>query len=320
MTIRLARRRFVQVVAMAGGGAFVPEPAAAAMDVPPLWVWRGRALGSAATIRLHHPDATAARGLLERCAVEMRRLEKVFSLYRRDSALCLLNAEGYLHAPPLDLVRLLGKAVWFGRQTGGAFDVTVQPLWERYAAHDWSEPAPPPVADLLPLVDWQGIDIETRRIALCRSGMAVTLNGIAQGYITDRITELLRDAGCRSVLTELGEIRGLGPPPDGRPWRIGLEGTARVLTIANGAVATSSAGGTVFEPSGAANHLFDPRTGRSTEAGRSVTVSAADATTADALSTALSVVEPEAWPALLAAIPGARVETSGNLATAAGLG
>lgn len=305
MTLRLARRRFVRLLAIAGLGSCGPAIAAPRQDLPPLWEWRGHALGAAASIRLHHPDPEAARALLARCAAEVGRLEAVFSLYRQGSALRRLNAAGRLDLPPLDLVRLLAEAARFSRLSEGAFDVTVQPLWDRYAAHDWSAPAPPPVADLLPLVDWQGVEAEPARIVLARPGMAVTLNGIAQGYVTDRVVELLRDAGCRSVLADLGEIRTLGPPPDGRPWRVGRRGGTRSILLEEGAVATSSAAGTAFEPSLAANHLFDPRTGRSVPRHRTVTVKASDATTADALSTALAIADEPARRAFLAAFPGA---------------
>lgn len=68
------------------------------------------------------------------------------------------------------------------------------------------------------LVGWQGIEVEPSRLALARRGMAVTLNGIAQGYITDRVAEMLRGAGMGNVLVSLGETRALGPHPEGRPW------------------------------------------------------------------------------------------------------
>ena len=301
------RRRLLQVVGTVGAGAYLSALGKSARALPTLWVWRGRALGAAASIRLYHPEAAAARSLLERCAGEIRRLDAIFSLYQPQSALCRLNAAGRLEAPPLDLVRLLSEAARFSRASNGVFDVTVQPLWERHAAHDWSQPAPglPPVADLLPLIDWRKLEIEPSRIAFARRGMAVTLNGIAQGYITDRLIEFLRDAGCGSVLADVGEIRGLGRTPDGRPWRVGYaeEGNAS-LEVVDGAVASSSAAGTVFEPSGGANHLFDPRSGRSVPAGRAVTVTAPNATLADALSTTLAIGDETVRPGLLAAFPG----------------
>jgi thiamine biosynthesis lipoprotein len=129
--------------------------------------------------------------------------------------------------------------------------------------------------------------------------MAVTLNGIAQGYITDRVTDLLKDAGLKSVLVELGETRATGVHPDGRPWRIGIrnpevpESLSRVIELSDAAIATSAGMGTAFEDTGRHHHLFDPGSGLSAAHYLSVSVRAATATAADALSTTLSALHPE---------------------------
>src|SRR5690606_33904156 len=121
------------------------------------------------------------------------RLERIFSLYRADSDLCRLNRDGRHDAPPLELVELLSLAASVSAASGGAFDVTVQPLWLRYAEHFAAvdaDPAGPALDDLLALVDWRGVSVDAGRVALARPGMAITLNGIAQGYITDRVADL----------------------------------------------------------------------------------------------------------------------------------
>ena len=152
--------------------------------------------------------------------------------------------------------------------------------------------------------------------------MAVTLNGIAQGYITDRIAELLRARGWTDVLIDLGELRGLGGHPDGRPWTIGLPDPRRAqaliaeIPLGQRAAATSAGSGTTFDRAGRYHHLFVPRTGRSATTYSAVTVVAERATVADALSTALSVMPREQAPAVLRRVPGidARVvEADGRL-------
>ena len=112
--------------------------------------------------------------------------------------------------------------------SGGAFDVTVQPLWQLYAAHFAANPddAAGPPAPRLELarrrVGHRALALDGAGVRLLRPGMAVTLNGIAQGYVTDRVAELLRDAGFASVLVQLGETFAGAPPADGVPWRIGI--------------------------------------------------------------------------------------------------
>ena len=122
--------------------------------------------------------------------------------------------------------------------------------------------------------------------------MALTLNGIAQGYITDRITEQLKQAGLEHALVDMGEIRGLGMAPGNRPWRVGLAGdqTEAVsllsLDVHNQAVSTSSGSGTALSRDGSVTHLFNPANGQARPLYRSVSVVAGNATIADALSTA----------------------------------
>jgi FAD:protein FMN transferase len=135
--------------------------------------------------------------------------------------------------------------------------------------------------------------------------MAVTLNGIAQGYITDRVADLLRREGMGSVLIDLGETRAVGLHPEARPWRVGLADPAdptqvgRRVELTDAALATSGGYGTVFDAGGRHNHLIDPRSGRSAPARRSVSVMAPGAAIADAASTALALMPEQEASGLL---------------------
>lgn len=281
------RRRFLTISA-AVGGMMLTGRAAPAADA---WEWRGTALGAESSLLLYHPDRNAARSLIGACLAEVERLETLFSLYRDDSALCRLNRDGGLTSPPLELVEVLSVAAAMSRRSHGAFDVTVQPLWDLYAAH-FSHPAADPagpsddaIQAVLPLVNWRNVLVEAHRVAFARPGMAVTLNGIAQGYITDRITELLRRHGMNAVLVDMGEVRAGGAKPDGSPWQVAVAGggTERLF---DGALATSDADGTRFSPS--CHHIFDPATGRSAVDRGPVTARNAKAILADATSTAIA--------------------------------
>ncbi|MDX1425372.1 MAG: FAD:protein FMN transferase [Kiloniellales bacterium] len=306
LTHRLPRRRFIAIAGAAAGYALFPAAGQAGTTVHR---WRGTALGAVASIDLVHPDAAAANRLLDGAVAEISRLERIFSLYRGDSALSRLNRDGVLTAPPLALVELLSRACDVSRLTGGAFDATIQPLWRRYADHfagNAAADAAPPIDDVLPLVDWRSLEIAPARVAFKRPGMAVTLNGIAQGFITDRVAALLRRNGVDDVLLDLGEIRGMGRHPDGRPWRAAIVDPADPerrlgrIELAERALATSGGYGTLFDAAGHFSHLIDPRTGRTAPATRSLTVAAPDATTADGLSTAFAVMDESAIAATAA--------------------
>ena len=151
------RRRFLGIAASAGGLALLPIRTARAASSD-LHIWRGVALGADACLQLHHPDPAESNRLIRLCLEEVGRLERLFSLYRPDSALVRLNRTGELADPPMDMVRLLSEAARFSRLTDGAFDVTVQPLWRLYADHfarSGADPAgPPPAATEAVRVPW----------------------------------------------------------------------------------------------------------------------------------------------------------------------
>lgn len=310
MTIkRPARRRFIQLSAVFGGAAVLTglgglARSKVAGDTMKVHTWNGVALGADASLQIHHPDVNAAQTLIERCVAEVDRLEGLFSLYRDDSALTRLNRDGVINEPSIDFLTLLSRSNEFSRLTNGVFDVTVQPLWQAYASHFTGSntlgTTPFNAKETLRLVDWRRLRIDSRQIRLMHADMAVTLNGIAQGYITDRITQLLADNGVDHALINMGEISGLNPSSTSTPWRVGIENAqqpgsvARNISLHNQAIATSGAYGTPFTSDLRHNHLLDPHLGISSHRYHSVTVVARDATTADALSTAFSLMaEPD---------------------------
>ena len=308
------RRRVLSVIAAAAGMPLLPGASQAAAPAgPELLRWRGRALGAMSTITLAHPDTLVLRRTLAHCVNEIRRLEGVFSLFEPGSELRRLNRDGRLTAPSLDLRIALAEAHRISTITGGAFDVTVQPLWTVFSAHfrrqpdDAAGPSRRDIERARGLVDYRMLETGSGSIAFARHGMAATLNGIAQGYVTDRIGAILRSEGFGRVLVDVGEIAALAPPNNGKPWRIAVEDpdntgrqTAR-LALSNQAAATSRAKATRFDTAGRHHHLFAPSTGRSAASRGLVTVVADSAMTADALSTALAVSQDPPAPALLRA-------------------
>lgn len=313
MAVTLNRRRMIGISAAAAGLVLLPLGGRVHAEESAV-TWRGQALGAPATLVIHHPDRDQALGLVENVAAEVRRLERIFSLYREDSVLSALNRRQVLASPPVELVRLLQDCSEAWKLSGGAFDPTVQPLWIAYQDHFADPggapdgPAPSLLRHALDKVGFDGILSGPDRIEFLRPGMALTLNGIAQGYVTDRIVELLREGGIERCLVDMGETRGVGNRPDGRGWQVGIEnpnvagGFLEVLDIVDRAVATSSRHGFSFDAEGRFNHLLDPRNGLPSRRYESVTVVASQATRADALSTAFSLMEIEAIRSVVDAV------------------
>ncbi|MFP6757688.1 MAG: FAD:protein FMN transferase [Alphaproteobacteria bacterium] len=311
----ITRRRALAIFGAAAGVAAIPALTGRAARAAQLHEWQGIALGAPARISLAHPDGKEAQRLFALCAAEIERLEGEFSLHRDDSALSILNRRGALDKPSADMVRLLSETARFAALTDGAFDVTVQPLWRLYAGHfsahpgDQAGPAQAEIDAARALVDYRQMTIAADRVGFATPGMAVTLNGIAQGYVTDRIADILRANGIVNVLVDLGETMGVGEHPEARPWAIGLTDPFNpatydtVIELSNRAVATSGGYGTRFSADGRHHHLFDPRLGASANAHASASVLAPNATTADALSTALFVAPTETAERVVAEMP-----------------
>ncbi|TCZ55991.1 FAD:protein FMN transferase [Roseicella aquatilis] len=313
----MRRRRVLSILAAAPGLA-LPVSGRTAPEAP-LTTWTGPALGGVGSIALHHPDPAAARRLVADCVAELHRLEAILSLWQPDSSLSALNRHGVLAAPPPELVEVLREAQQVSDLTGGVFDVTVQPLWALYRDHfsaPGADPAGPPAAALqaaLARVDRRRLLVAPDRILLAGPGMAVTLNGIAQGAVTDRVAALLRRGGVAHTLVDLGEARAIGTHPTGRPWQALLsdpEAPGRTwdeVALVDRALATSGDGGFVFDAGGRFTHLLDPRSGRSPRRYRAVSVLAPAAARADALSTGFALLPEPEIAAVLAGLPGVEV-------------
>ncbi|MFP4273884.1 MAG: FAD:protein FMN transferase, partial [Paracoccaceae bacterium] len=280
------RRRFLTITAGAAGMALLSPRRAVALTR-----WQGVALGAEASITLDHPQADR---LIARARDEIARLEDVFSLYRPGSALSRLNAAGTLQAPPFELLDCLALAGRVHDATEGAFDPTIQPLWALHAEHAarGGTGAPPRAAReaVLARVGWRHVRFDTAEIRL-RPGAALSLNGIAQGYIADRVADLLRAEGLTDVLVDTGEMHALGGDPRGGPWQVHLKSPGGqvpgAVALSEAALASSAPRGTTFDAAGRVGHILDPRSGRPAPSRwRLVSVMAPRAGLADALSTA----------------------------------
>ena len=280
------RRRVLSILA---GAAALPMLGSGAGAAPQHW--RGIALGAEARIVLDHPNAPA---LIAASVQEIQRLEKIFSLYLSDSQLSKLNREGSLESPAFELVELLSLCSSIHARTSGAFDPTVQSLWALYAQSfaAGTPPSPSEISETLGQTGWAQLRYSPAKIRFEKSGMALTLNGIAQGYIADRIVALLRRGGVENALVNTGEIASLGAAENNSGWPVRLSGVSGdPLMLSNMAVATSAPAGTTFDSEASVGHIIDPRTGVPGGKWRSVSVLSGSAAEADGLSTAFCLMQ-----------------------------
>lgn len=318
-----SRRRFVWAALAAGGGgvaaaAWLSRSAhngRAEGDAGGLQVVTRTAfaLGAESSITVAHADRELAERAVADAFRELCLVDELMSLYRPDSPLCRLNRRGTLDAPHPYLVDVLRAAGRVSQQSQGAFDVTVQPLWELYAAaqSERETPAADEIESVRQRVDWRRVAVSPARVTLHDKSTAVTLNGIAQGFAADRVASVLRRHGVTHALVNTGELASLGARPDGQPWAVGVQHPRHddaylaVAKLRGRCLATSGDYATDFSADRGEHHIFDPATGHSPQALCSVSVAAATATAADALSTAVMVLGPERGLALVRRTPAA---------------
>ncbi len=312
------RRRVIRIMAAAAGLPLTIAAVRATAPPAQMFHWQGEVLDAVSELTLWHTDAALCRRTIAKVETEIVRYERILSLYRPDSEISRLNAAGELRRPAPELRMLVEEGQRFGALSAGAFDISVQPLWQLYAAHFWSHAQI--VQDIVAraqevareLVDFRRIETGAGRIAFARQGMGITLNSLAQGFVTDVIADMLRNEGFESAVVDLGEYRALGRHPDGHPWRIGIRNALaesevdRVIELDDTALAVSGGYGTTFEPTGHFHHIFDPQTGASANKLADAAVIGPRATTANALAVAIIVVGEERAQALLDACPGMR--------------
>jgi len=313
------RRRFLSIAATAGAVLSLPVLARekSALNTS---AWRGSALGAQAAMNLIHPDKALAQRAINACIAEIERLEAIFSLYRADSAVVRLNQTGYLENPPIELLEVLSFSKALAKQSNGTFDPTIQPLYTAYARHfaqknaNPAGPAPATIQAATKLINYQQLLLDSHAIRLQKKGAAITLNGVAQGFITDRIAHLLHRFGFRDLLIDIGEIHASGQRADGKSWTAKVvhpdNPQQGILEVSLGnrkgeqsALATSAGAGSPFDAHRRFHHLLNPVTGDSAHQFALVSVAAPTAMIADGLSTALSVADVQSRRNILAAWP-----------------
>ena len=315
---RLTRRSFLRRLAMAGAGL------AAASALPPVLAgqWdaeaatpKGTALtrtflamGTFVAMTVVHESTALSEEAMGRALDDIRALEALLSRFAPDSALSALNGHGRLSGPPPELSAVISRSRAAHALSAGAFDPTILPVLDLVAASvDPDGEVDVPEAELRLALERTGLDrVHSRGQSLSMdAGMALTLDGVAKGYIVDRAAECLeRSRASRFLVNAGGDIRC-----SGGGWTVAVQdpsgtgGTAS-LGLDHGAVATSGGYEISFGRQGLYNHVIDPRTGRSPRLTASATVAAPTASEADALSTAALVMRPRRVMDMIRSLPG----------------
>ena len=271
-------------------------------------------MGTLVTISVVHPDAVVAREMVAETFAVMERLEGLLSRHKEGTPVSELNREGVVRAPPPELVDVVRRALEYSALSDGAFDITIEPLLNVYTSSFSQRGIPPTdsqVREALSRVDYRQVSVDDDNIALGKSGMSITLDGIAKGYIIDQAIEVLRERGADQVLVDAGgDIASVGDGLWGEGWQVAIQNPRDpgrhigVLRLEGECVATSGDYLQYFTQDRRFHHILDPRTGTPADEVSSVTIVTRTGMSADALSTAIFVLGPEHGLTLLSQLAG----------------
>jgi thiamine biosynthesis lipoprotein len=296
--------------AIAVGNALAKETRSTFVSKSDKLIWRERALigfGTTLWIKAAHDNADQLEQALAAAVQVIRGIERQMSLFDPESEISRLNRFGTLKKPDADLLAVLKIAEHIARQSQGAFDASMQPLWDIWskAALQKSQPSSLQIQRARKLVNWRAVHVTPDAVNLQIAGMGLSLNGIAQGYAADRLRATLQAHGVHHAMIDAGETALLGNAPNDKPWNISIEsaatlknsggknslqpaliaqGVAAPIIISDGrAMATSSDAHTTFSQDHRYHHILNPHTGYSPSQWSSVTVLASSCVVADAL-------------------------------------
>ena len=284
------RRQYLRLALGMGGAAITMS----GHTKPKGLSWHERvmvALGTTLALRAGHAVAERAEAGLDAAVNAIRHVELHMSLFNPDSSLCRLNRDGILHNPDPHLIKILTFARSVSQHSHGSFDITVQPIWNAWQRAKSLNRLPTNIELTLARrkTGWRNIAISSKQIRFLKPGMALTLNGIAQGYASDLAREALSMHGIEHALIDTGEWNALGQSQESQPWSLGVENprqmnslVARIVSDGR-AIATSSDAHCSFSSDFKNHHIFDPKTARSPSDMASITVLAPTCTLADAL-------------------------------------
>lgn len=255
-----------------------------------------------------------AKDLQPEIEAEMKEVDSALSPFNKQSIITAINnnQKTSLNKKFMEVFNLAEK---ISRETDGAFDITVAPL-----VNEWGfgfkkgvDPSKHAIDSLRQIVGYQKVALKDGKIVKQDPRINLDCSGVAKGYGSDCVANLLRRHGIENFMVEIGgEVVTSGINPDRVPWRIGvtkpvddptLQGgeLQTVLNVTDKAMATSGNYRNFYYKGGKKYaHTIDPKTGYPVQHNiLSSTVVADNCATADAYATAFMVMGLEKAKAIL---------------------
>lgn len=238
---------------------------------------------------------------------EIQRLELLFSPYIETSEIYKINKNAHLSLVKTDaeVFRVLERCYEVSKITDGAFDITLKPLKDVWNMKSESPkvPSKEEIDEALSICGYENLVLSEGGVFFKKEGMALDLGGAVKGYAADRAAEVIKKAGVKNALIDIGgNVYALGKSPKKREWKIGLQHPGKdrgeyfeAVELSDKTCVTSGSYERYFEQDGKVyHHIMDPKTGYSADSGLvSVSVIGKSSFEADMASTAAFVMGAE---------------------------
>lgn len=280
-------------------------------------------------VTIQIPGDTGQLKVIEKAFQRIEEIDQKFNILDPSNPLYAFNMNNQTITDS-EIVYLIHKALEVSAQTKGAFDITVYPLVKLWGFFGDSPalPADAAIQKLIKYVGYRQLVSTENGISKKNSHVQIDLGGIAKGYAVSEAVKVIKAEGVESALIDAGgDIYALGQL-NGHPWKVGIrnprgEGVIGAFDISDLAVVTSGDYERFFMKDGIRyHHILDPKTGYPARGVASVTIITADATLADALSTAVFVMGKDRGMAFIEGsdtIEGVIILNSGEIFSSSGL-
>lgn len=284
------------------------------------YVFEQAEMGSPFTITLYCNDSASAASSADAAFKKAEELNGILSDYKDSSEINRLSlTSGQDRYVPVSdaLFDILRRGVEAARLSAGAYDVSIGPLvklW-RHARKTKIFPSSDSIKTALQKTGYRYIHLDsgTHSVMLEKKGMKLDVGGLGKGFVAAAALEVLNQNGIYCAMVNAGGKIVTGQPPPGKAgWLIGINAPGEkqeilplLLQLKGISVATSGDLYQYVEISGKRySHIVDPATGIGLTRSKNVTAIATDATMADWLATACSILSTGKSLKLIRRIPG----------------
>lgn len=231
-----------------------------------------RAMGSPCELQFYADTPVKAQAAFDAAWVEIERLEQKYSRYREGSVTTRINrSAGGVEGVAVDAetAALLDYAAQAYVQSDGLFDITSGVLRRVWDFKSGCLPEASKIKSELARIGWARVQWMRPVIVLPLAGMELDFGGYVKEYTADAAATKLIALGVQHGLVELGgDIRVLGPRPDGSAWRVGIRhpeaprAAMAAVELREGAIASSGDYERYMDVNGQRYcHILNPKTG-----------------------------------------------------------